>query len=54
MNNDSFNPFSQVNELHFGVPQTGTWSLSCFNPFSQVNELHERALEMFEKYAEEF
>ena len=37
----SFNPFSQVNELH------GTKRVPCrrtensFNPFSQVNELHD-------------
>ena len=36
-----FNPFSQVNELHWQMvllPQR--FIKPCFNPFSQVNELH--------------
>ena len=40
----SFNPFSQVNELHLqskAVRFISNRAIGCFNPFSQVNELHE-------------
>ncbi len=37
-----FNPFSQVNELHYFYFGGVEDKLYCFNPFSQVNELHKQ------------